>query len=84
MMKATLIRTTFNWAWLIDSEVQSIIIMVGSMASRMETVLEEPRVLPLNPRAVRSRLSLACSQEEALFHTGCIFNTRRSQSSPIQ
>jgi hypothetical protein len=33
MAKATLIRTTFNWGWLTDSEVQSIIIMVGSMAA---------------------------------------------------
>jgi hypothetical protein len=28
MTKATLIRTTFNWAWLTGSEVQSIIIKV--------------------------------------------------------
>jgi hypothetical protein len=26
MTKATLIRTTFNWGWLIGSEVQSTII----------------------------------------------------------
>jgi hypothetical protein len=30
MTKATLIRTTFNWGWLAGSEVQSIIITVGS------------------------------------------------------
>jgi hypothetical protein len=30
MTKATLIRTTFNWGWLIGSEVQSIIIKVGT------------------------------------------------------
>jgi hypothetical protein len=30
MTKATLIRTTFNWGWLIDSEVQSIIIKAGT------------------------------------------------------
>jgi hypothetical protein len=30
MTKATLIRTTFNWGWLTDSEVQSIIIKVGT------------------------------------------------------
>jgi hypothetical protein len=29
-MKATLIRTTFNWCWLTGSEVQSIIIKVES------------------------------------------------------
>ena len=31
--KATLIRTTFNWGWLPGSEVQSIIIIAGSMAA---------------------------------------------------
>ena len=31
MTKATLIRMTFNWGWLTDSEVLSIIIKVGSM-----------------------------------------------------
>jgi hypothetical protein len=30
MTKASLIRTTFNWGWLTGSEVQSIIIKVGS------------------------------------------------------
>jgi hypothetical protein len=30
MTKATLIRTTFNCGWLIGSEVQSIIIKVGT------------------------------------------------------
>jgi hypothetical protein len=30
MTKATLIRTTFIWVWLTDSEVQSIIIKVGT------------------------------------------------------
>jgi hypothetical protein len=30
MTKATLIRTTFNWGWLTDSEVQSIIIKLGA------------------------------------------------------
>jgi hypothetical protein len=30
MTKATLIRTTFNWGWLTGSEVQSIIINVGT------------------------------------------------------
>jgi hypothetical protein len=32
MTKVTLIRATFNWGWLIDSEVQSIIIKARSMA----------------------------------------------------
>jgi hypothetical protein len=30
MTKATLRRTTLNWGWLIDSEVQSIIIKAGT------------------------------------------------------
>jgi hypothetical protein len=30
MAKATLIRTRFNWGWLTCSEVQSIIIQVGT------------------------------------------------------
>jgi hypothetical protein len=30
MTKAALIRTTFNWGWLTGSEVQSIIIKVGT------------------------------------------------------
>ena len=30
MTKATLIRTTFNWGWLTSSEIQSIIIKMGT------------------------------------------------------
>jgi hypothetical protein len=30
MTKATLIKTTFNWDWLTGSEVQSIILKVGT------------------------------------------------------
>jgi len=30
MTKTTLRRTTFNWGWLTGSEVQSIIIKVGT------------------------------------------------------
>jgi hypothetical protein len=30
MIKATLIKPTFNWGWLIGSEIQSIIIKVGA------------------------------------------------------
>jgi len=33
MIKTALIKETFNWDWLTGSEVQSIIIMVGSMAA---------------------------------------------------
>ena len=34
MTKTTLQRTTFNWGWLTGSEVQSLIIMSGSKASK--------------------------------------------------
>jgi hypothetical protein len=30
MIKATLIRTMFNWGWLIGSEVQTTVIKVGA------------------------------------------------------
>jgi hypothetical protein len=30
MTKTTLIRTTFNWGWLTGSEVQSIMVKVGT------------------------------------------------------
>jgi hypothetical protein len=30
MIKASLIKTAFNWGWLTGSEVQSIIIKVGA------------------------------------------------------
>jgi hypothetical protein len=32
MTKATLIKKTFHWGWLTVSEVESIILMAGSMA----------------------------------------------------
>jgi hypothetical protein len=32
MTKATLIKENINWGWLTDSEVESIIIMVRSVA----------------------------------------------------
>ena len=58
MTKASLIKNTFNWGWLTDSEVQTIIIMVGSMAvSRQTLVLKELRVLHLVPKANRRRQS---------------------------
>jgi hypothetical protein len=30
MTKATFIRTPFNWGWLIDSDIESIIIEAGA------------------------------------------------------
>jgi hypothetical protein len=54
MTRATLQRITFNWGWPTVSEVQFIIIMARSMAN---LVLEEPRVLHLDPQAARRRLS---------------------------
>jgi hypothetical protein len=41
MMKATHIKKTFNWGWLTFSEVQSIIIMAGSMAACRQTCTGE-------------------------------------------
>jgi hypothetical protein len=54
MTKATLIRTTFTWGWLTVLEVHSIIIMVGRMEASKQAymVLEEPRVLHLDLKAV--------------------------------
>jgi hypothetical protein len=49
MTKATLIRTTFNWSWLTDSEVQYSIIKVGTWQAGM--VQEELRVLHLYLKA---------------------------------
>jgi hypothetical protein len=37
MTKATLTKKTFHRGWLIVPEVQSIIIMVGSMAASKQT-----------------------------------------------
>jgi hypothetical protein len=53
--------TTFNWGWLTVSEVQSIIIMVGSMAAcrQMWWLEKELRVLHLDRNTTRRRLSSA-------------------------
>ena len=76
MTKATLIKDTIQLGLDTGSEVQSIIIMVGSMAScKAATVLEkELRVLHLDLKAAKRRLSSVGSQKE----TG--FNTRQSLS----
>jgi hypothetical protein len=42
--------------------------MVGSIMQAV-LVLEEPKVLHFDPKAVRKRLSSTSSQEEALEHT---------------
>jgi hypothetical protein len=36
MTMATLIKKTFNWGWLTVSEVQSIIIIMGSMVASQQ------------------------------------------------
>ena len=51
MTKATLIRTTFNWGRLIDSEVQSIIIKAEHDSIQASMVQEELRVLHLHLKA---------------------------------
>ena len=48
--------TTFIWGSLRVSDVQSIILMVGSKAGM---VLDEPRVLHLDPKVTRRRFSSA-------------------------
>jgi hypothetical protein len=42
--------TTFNWGWLADSEVQSIIIKAGLAQAEL-------RVLHLHPKAASGRLT---------------------------
>jgi len=60
MTKPTLIKDEFSWDWLIVSEVQSIIILAGSMvASRQADMMleEELRVLHLDPNTAGRSLS---------------------------
>jgi hypothetical protein len=53
MTKASLKMTTFNWGWLTDSEVQSIIIKVEHDSIQVELL----RVLYLYLKAARRRLA---------------------------
>ena len=48
MAKDTLVKTTFKWVWLTVLGVQSIVIVVGSMAVM---VLQELRVQHLHLKA---------------------------------
>jgi hypothetical protein len=58
MTKATLKRTTFNQGWLTGSEIQSIIIMAGSMAAiQTDIVLQKELRAHLYPKKARNRLS---------------------------
>jgi hypothetical protein len=51
-------RTTFKWAWLTGSEVQSIITKVGvHLGVKTGMVQAELRVLHLHLKAARSRLT---------------------------
>jgi hypothetical protein len=54
MTKSTLIRTTFNWGWLIGLEVQSIIIKAGACRAGMKQ--KEQRVLYLHQRLASRQL----------------------------
>ena len=56
MTKASLIKTAFNWGWLTGSEVQSIIIKVGTW-QYPGMAQEELRVLRLHPKAASGRLT---------------------------
>jgi hypothetical protein len=57
MTKTTIIRTTFNWVWLMDSEVQASIIKEEQGSVQAGMVQEELRVLPLHLKAARSLAS---------------------------
>ena len=50
MTKASLIKTTFNWGWFTGSEVQSIIIKVGTW-QYPGMAQEELRILHLHLNA---------------------------------
>ena len=50
MTMATLIRTIFNWGWLTVSEVQSIVIMTGSIVASRQTGCWKTELRVLNPR----------------------------------
>jgi hypothetical protein len=63
MTKATLIRKNINWGWLTVSEVQPIIIMVGSMAGMG---LEERRFLHLDLKATREKTIFCTGQSLSL------------------
>jgi hypothetical protein len=73
MTKATLIKANIYWGWLSISEVQSIIIMVGSMASyrQMKGRRHQDILIRRQP-----------SQEETLFHSEQSLSTRRLQTLP--
>jgi len=49
MTKVTLVRTTFSWGWLTGSEVQSIIIKMGTWQHPGRDGQEELRVLDPSP-----------------------------------
>jgi hypothetical protein len=59
MTKASLNKRTFNWNWLTDSEVQSIIIKVGDDNGSIQAGVAqgELRVLCLHPKAASGRLT---------------------------
>jgi hypothetical protein len=57
MTKATLNTTAFIWGWLTGSEVQSIIIKVGTWQYLAGMVQKELRFLHLHLKAARRRLA---------------------------
>jgi hypothetical protein len=52
----------------------------GKHGSMWAEVLEELRILQLDPKATRRRLSSTGSQQENVFHTGQSLNTMRPQN----
>ena len=49
---------------------------------QVDLMLEEPRVLQINGKAARRRLSFASCQKQAFFCTGSSLSTKRPQSQP--
>jgi hypothetical protein len=57
MTKASLIKATFNWSLLTGSEVQFIIIKVGTCSIQAGMAQAELRVLHLHPKAASGKLT---------------------------
>ena len=57
MTKASLNKTTFNWSWLTDSEVQSIIIKVSAWQYPGRHGTGRAESSSLHPKAASRRLT---------------------------
>ena len=85
MTKATLIKENMYLGWFIVSKVQFTIIMSGNVAAmQADILLEELRVLHLDLKAARRRLSSTGSKEGTFLLTGWSLRTRSLHSLPTQ